>query len=150
MIFASTKRDTSDLALSDNISDAQMIHGDIEQATREQTLQGTQNCFYSSNKKYSFPGRKNASSSMHRCRCSWTWRPRSRFGYPDRASLRYWLVHSSVWSNRSSWTKWCLHLSLQTKTGLPAKAGWKCSWLQVWASRTRFSSWARRSGGKGR
>ncbi|CAG5098596.1 Oidioi.mRNA.OKI2018_I69.XSR.g15809.t1.cds [Oikopleura dioica] len=39
MIFASTKRDTSDLALSDNISDAQMIHGDIEQATREQTLQ---------------------------------------------------------------------------------------------------------------
>ena len=38
IIFASTKKDTSDLALSDTISDAQMIHGDIEQKTREQTL----------------------------------------------------------------------------------------------------------------
>lgn len=38
MVFASTKRDVSELALSDNISDAQMIHGDIEQKTREQTL----------------------------------------------------------------------------------------------------------------
>jgi len=39
IIFASTKKDCSDLALSDQISDAQMIHGDIEQKTREQTLQ---------------------------------------------------------------------------------------------------------------
>ena len=39
MVFAATKRDCSDLALSDQISDAQMIHGDIEQKTREQTLQ---------------------------------------------------------------------------------------------------------------
>jgi ATP-dependent RNA helicase DDX21 len=55
MIFASTKRDTSDLALSDNISDAQMIHGDIEQATREQTLQGTQeNLLFSFNENLAF------------------------------------------------------------------------------------------------
>lgn len=39
IIFAGTKKDVSDLALSDTISDAQMIHGDIEQKTREQTLQ---------------------------------------------------------------------------------------------------------------
>ena len=38
IIFAQTKKDCSDLALSDNISDSQMIHGDIEQKTREQTL----------------------------------------------------------------------------------------------------------------
>jgi len=39
IIFAETKKEASELALSDKLSDAQMIHGDIEQKTREQTLQ---------------------------------------------------------------------------------------------------------------
>lgn len=39
IVFAETKKEASELALSDQISDAQMIHGDIEQKTREQTLQ---------------------------------------------------------------------------------------------------------------